>query len=91
MFPFTALCLLFFGVIKKSLLFLGGYPMNDHNNTPCLNADLSENLQKFLFKCTEREVLVLRLKYGLDDGKVKTLGEVAEILGISRERVRQIE
>jgi RNA polymerase primary sigma factor len=65
--------------------------MNDHNHTPCLNADLSENLQKFLFKCTEREVLVLRLKYGLDDGKVKTLGEVAEILGISRERVRQIE
>jgi RNA polymerase primary sigma factor len=65
--------------------------MNDHNHTPDLNTDLSEKLQKFLYKCTEREVLVLRLKYGLDDGKTKTSEEVAELLGISRERVRQIE
>ena len=65
--------------------------MNDHNYTQHLNPDLYEKIQQFLSKCTEREALVMRLRCGLDDGKVKTLGEVAELLGISRERVRQIE
>ena len=37
----------------------------------------------------DRQVVIMR--YGLDDNEPKTLGEVAEILGLSRERVRQIE
>lgn len=39
----------------------------------------------------ERDRQVIVMRYGLDDNNAKTLGEVAEILGISRERVRQIE
>jgi RNA polymerase primary sigma factor len=34
---------------------------------------------------------VLRLRFGLDRGHERTLGEVGEVLGISRERIRQIE
>lgn len=39
----------------------------------------------------EREKSVLVMRYGLDDGVPKTLGEVGEVYGVSRERIRQIE
>jgi RNA polymerase sigma factor (sigma-70 family) len=39
----------------------------------------------------EREAYILRARYGLDDGRMKTLDEVAKPLGVTRERVRQIE
>ena len=40
---------------------------------------------------TLREQKLIRLRYGLDDGKERTLAEVGEILGVTRERIRQIE
>ena len=40
---------------------------------------------------TEREQKILRLRYGIDDGKERTLAEVGDILGVTRERIRQIE
>lgn len=40
---------------------------------------------------TSREAQVLRMRFGLDDGQARTLGEVGDELGISRERARQIE
>ncbi|MEA2641767.1 MAG: polymerase primary sigma factor [Chloroflexota bacterium] len=40
---------------------------------------------------TDREQIVLRLRFGLLDGRDRTLGEIGEELGVSRERVRQIE
>ena len=39
----------------------------------------------------EREGAVLRMRYGLEDGKPRTLDEIGRAFGISRERVRQIE
>jgi len=39
----------------------------------------------------EREAKVLEMRHGLDDGKVRTLREVSEVLGISQERARQVE
>ena len=38
-----------------------------------------------------RERQVLRMRFGLEDGRDRTLGEIGEELGVSRERVRQIE
>ena len=40
---------------------------------------------------TEREERVLRLRYGLDDGRPRTLEEVGKEFGVTRERIRQIE
>ncbi len=51
----------------------------------------SDAVQRALAMLSERERQVLTLRYGLADGIPRTLSEVAEILGISRERVRQIE
>lgn len=54
-------------------------------------SDLSERLQSALDELHPRERQVLRLRFGLDRGHERTLGEVGEVLGISRERIRQIE
>ncbi len=53
-----------------------------------LREDLLEMLQEFL---TPREERVLRLRYGIDDDKPRTLEEVGKIFGVTRERIRQIE
>ncbi|MCA9398699.1 MAG: sigma-70 family RNA polymerase sigma factor [Candidatus Omnitrophica bacterium] len=45
----------------------------------------------FLEMLSDRERKILELRYGLDDGETHTLAEIAKILGVSRERVRQIE
>lgn len=49
------------------------------------------NLKQSLDDLQDRDRQVIVMRYGLDDNNPKTLGEVAEILGLSRERVRQIE
>ena len=48
-------------------------------------------MQQVLETLPHREALVLRLRYGLENGKVHTLKEIGEKMGITRERVRQIE
>ncbi len=65
--------------------------MNEHNDTAHLNAQLHERLQKALSRCSEKEAIVLRTRFGLDDGRMKTIEQTAEILNISCGRVRQIE
>ena len=57
----------------------------------CEAADLSERLQSALDELHPRERQVLRLRFGLDRGYERTLGEVGQALGVSRERIRQIE
>jgi RNA polymerase primary sigma factor len=52
---------------------------------------LEERIQEVLETLPHREALVLRLRYGLENGKVHTLKEIGEKMGITRERVRQIE
>ena len=52
---------------------------------------LKEELQGVLETLTEREERVLRLRFGLDDGQCRTLEEVGQIFGVTRERIRQIE
>ena len=52
---------------------------------------LKEELRGVLATLTEREEKVLRLRFGLDDGQGRTLEEVGQIFGVTRERIRQIE
>jgi RNA polymerase primary sigma factor len=52
---------------------------------------LKEQLEEVLHTLTEREEKVLRLRFGLDDGKPRTLEEVGKKFNVTRERIRQIE
>ena len=52
---------------------------------------LKEEISDVLCTLTEREEQVLRLRFGLDDGSCKTLEEVGQMFGVTRERIRQIE
>lgn len=48
-------------------------------------------LNIYVEKLKPRECMVIKMRYGLEDGKFKTLDEVGKQFGVSRERVRQIE
>ena len=50
-----------------------------------------EEVQEMLSTLTEKEQKILRLRYGLEDGNVHTLEETGQILGVTRERIRQLE
>ncbi|HAT55746.1 MAG TPA: RNA polymerase sigma factor RpoD [Lactobacillus sp.] len=52
---------------------------------------LKEQLESVLDTLTDREENVLRLRFGLDDGRTRTLEEVGKVFGVTRERIRQIE
>ncbi|WP_137602470.1 RNA polymerase sigma factor RpoD [Paucilactobacillus nenjiangensis] len=52
---------------------------------------LKEQLENVLDTLTDREENVLRLRFGLDDGRTRTLEEVGKVFGVTRERIRQIE
>lgn len=52
---------------------------------------LKEQLQEVLYTLAPREEKVLRLRFGIDDGRARTLEEVGQEFGVTRERIRQIE
>jgi RNA polymerase primary sigma factor len=72
-----------------------GYFIEDTvNPSPLQNvyqAMLKERLEEVLNSLHPREARILRLRFGLDDGKTYTLEEVGEKFGLTRERIRQIE
>lgn len=63
-------------------------PAPDHEITKIMDKD---RLSALLEIMTDRERKVLDMRFGLDDGRTHTLAEVADKIGVSRERVRQIE
>lgn len=69
--------------------------LEDHQAQKPEDRMAEEQLQKCLADClsslTDREAFILRLRYGLDCEHAHTLQEIADILGLSRERVRQLE
>jgi RNA polymerase primary sigma factor len=52
---------------------------------------LKEEIQQVLETLTDREARVLQLRFGLEDGRSRTLEEVGREFGVTRERIRQIE
>jgi RNA polymerase primary sigma factor len=51
----------------------------------------NEELTRLLERLSEREKLIIRIRYGLEDGEPHTLSETGEVIHVSRERVRQLE
>ena len=73
---------------------LGDFIPDDNIPVPAEAASatiLREELLKVLETLTEREQKVLRLRFGLDDGRTRTLEEVGKEFNVTRERIRQIE
>ncbi len=73
---------------------IGSFVEDDNTPGPAdatSNALLAEALGEILDTLTEREADVLRLRFGMHDGKTHTLEEVGQIFGVTRERIRQIE
>ena len=68
--------------------------ITDSDSDPLVEAEkksLERELGKLLESLTDRERLVLMHRFGLQDSKARTLEEVGKLLGVTRERVRQIE
>ena len=73
---------------------IGSFVEDDNTPGPVdatSNAMLSEALTEILGTLTEREAVVLRMRFGMYDGRTHTLEEVGQIFGVTRERIRQIE
>ena len=73
---------------------IGSFVEDDHTPGPAdatSNALLAEALKEILDTLTEREADVLRMRFGMYDGRTHTLEEVGQIFGVTRERIRQIE
>lgn len=56
-----------------------------------IEADLAQHIQALLGRLTERERMIVRLRFGLDGRGTRTLQEIGEATGVSRERIRQLE
>jgi RNA polymerase primary sigma factor len=70
---------------------IGDEAAAENAHRSCEASELSERLESALDELHPRERQVLRLRFGLDRGYERTLGEVGEALGVTRERIRQIE
>ena len=73
---------------------IGDFIMDEKTLTPqeaAAFAILKEQLISILDTLTPREEMVIRMRYGLDDGHPRTLEEVGKAFGVTRERIRQIE
>ena len=73
---------------------LGDFIKDERNMSPeeyATNEMLKDEISEVLLTLTEREEKVIRLRFGLEDGKSRTLEEVGQMFGVTRERIRQIE
>jgi RNA polymerase primary sigma factor len=73
---------------------LGDFIEDEGSDTPATSVThelLREDIIEVMAALSPRERDVLRLRFGLDDGRQRTLEEVGQLFGVTRERIRQIE
>ena len=73
---------------------LGDFIEDKHALSPdeyATNELLKDEINNVLMMLTERERKVIQLRFGLIDGRARTLEEVGKVFGVTRERIRQIE
>ena len=73
---------------------LGDFIPDETNMSPedyAINELLKDEISEVHLTLTEREEKVIRLRFGLEDGRPRTLEEVGQLFGVTRERIRQIE
>jgi RNA polymerase primary sigma factor len=73
---------------------LGDFIKDESNMSPeeyAIHEVLKDAIKDTLLTLTEREEQVLKLRFGLEDGTCRTLEEVGNHFGVTRERIRQIE
>jgi RNA polymerase primary sigma factor len=74
--------------------FLSDFIQDESTLTPTQSTResmLNDSVEDVLDSLTEKEAMVIRLRYGIDDGETKTLEDVGKMFGVTRERIRQIE
>lgn len=79
---------------KEEASRIGDFLIDTKSDTPdtkVVQDSLTSELDKILSSLRPRERDVLRLRFGLDDGNKRTLEEIGQLFGVSRERIRQIE
>jgi RNA polymerase primary sigma factor len=79
---------------KEEASRIGDFLIDTKSDTPdtkVVQDSLTTELDKILSSLRPRERDVLRLRFGLDDGNKRTLEEIGQLFGVSRERIRQIE
>ena len=81
-------------VREEEVSSLGDFVADEYAEAPGKAADramVAQQINQALKSLTPREEKVIRLRFGLDDGRPRTLEEVGRDFGVTRERVRQIE
>lgn len=74
--------------------FLSDFIQDENTLTPTQSTResmLNDSVEDVLDSLTEKEAMVIRLRYGIDNGETKTLEDVGKMFGVTRERIRQIE
>jgi len=73
---------------------LGNFVEDKNSITPEVRTEknmLRESILRSMDGLNEREQMILKLRFGIDDGRQRTLEEVGKVYGVTRERIRQIE
>lgn len=73
---------------------LGNFVEDKNSITPDKRTEknmMRESILKSMDNLNEREQMILKLRFGIDDGRQRTLEEVGKVYGVTRERIRQIE
>jgi RNA polymerase primary sigma factor len=78
-------------IVRAAIQLYNTTPQTDDDDTGWIDTDNLKHVFRMLDTMEPREATILRMRFGLDDAEPRTLKEIGESMGLTRERVRQIE